>query len=290
MKISGNTFVFGIIGNPIEHSLSPILHNYFFEKMGYNAVYIPLKLNLEIQNRNCFKKILQSLNLKGLSITIPHKKLGFLIADQKDFLTEFTQSCNTLLMKEKFYGYNTDGPGAIQAILSNTPLENKNILILGYGGSASAIAGEILLNHKPKSLFISGRNKKKAEQLIRLLNKNFKNNIKAKFLSLEDKNFDPNEIDILINTTPIGMKGFQTDTNLPIEEKYILKKHIVFDIIYNPIETPLLKIAKQKKATIIEGYWMFLYQAIKQMEIFTNIKPEENLIKKFKKILLGNLK
>lgn len=290
MKISGTTSLFGIIGNPIEHSLSPILHNYFFEKIGFDAVYVPFKLNLEIQNKNCFKKILQSLNLKGLSITIPYKKLGFLIADQKDHLTEFTQSCNTLLIKEKLYGYNTDGPGAIQAILSNTPIENKNILILGYGGSASAIAGEILLNHNPKSLFITGRDKKKAEQLIKLLNKNFKNNKKAKFLSLEDKNFDPNEINIIINTTPIGMKGFKSDTLLPINEKYISKDHIVFDIIYNPIETPLLKIAKQKKARIIEGYWMFLFQAIKQMEIFTNIKPEENLIKKIKQILLQNLK
>ncbi|MFN3604321.1 MAG: shikimate dehydrogenase [Leptonema sp. (in: bacteria)] len=289
MKISGTTLVYGIIGNPIEHTLSPLLHNYYFSEIGYNAVYVPFKLDFEFSKKNCFKNTIKSLSIQGLSITIPYKKLGYLISDQRDSLTELTLSCNTIRIKNQFYGYNTDGIGAIKAILTKSNIDNKNILILGYGGAASAISGAILIHHKPKGIFITGRDKNKGKQLVKLLNKKIQHQSKIKFIEKEHKEFVPENFDIIINTTPLGMKGYPYK-EFPLPENFILKNHIIMDIIYNPIETPLLQFAKRKKATVIEGYWMFLFQAIEQMKIFTDNYPDHRIIEKLKKLLLKNLK
>lgn len=287
MKITGSTSLYGIIGNPVAHSLSPVLHNYFFSLMGMNAVYVPFLLKRETLQKKCLKKILKSLSIRGLSVTIPYKSLAYEISDIQDSLSEFTHSSNTVLIQDKLYAYNTDGTGATKALLTKAEINNKSILILGYGGSASAIAGEILLKYQPKKLYITGRNPKKGTQLIHLLNKNISHKVEVRFLKLEFCSLE--DVDIIINTTPIGMKGYPESEYEFFPIKKISKHHVVMDIIYIPIETPLIQFAKQKKATIIEGYWMFLYQAIEQMKLFTGHYPDEKLILKLKSILVKHL-
>ncbi len=287
MELNGATLVYGIIGNPVKHSLSPVLHNYFFSEIRMNAVYVPFALKTQNRQKKCLKEMLKSLSIMGLSVTIPYKKLAYEISDIKDSLSEFTHSSNTIVIQDKLYAYNTDGIGATRALLTKTEINHKSILILGYGGSASAIAGEILRNYQPKNIYITGRNSKKGKQFIRLLKQHISHQTKIQFLEEETLNLE--EIDILINTTPIGMKGYPESEYKFFPIKDISKHHIVMDIVYTPIQTPLIKIAKQKKATIIEGYWMFLYQAIEQMKLFTGHYPEQKLILKLKSILLKHL-
>jgi shikimate dehydrogenase len=303
MIITGKTSIYGILGNPVSHSLSPILHNFIFQEFKIDAVYVPFHLELiHKSNKTSHKKweeyliksLLLNFNVQGLSVTIPYKFAACKIANIKDELSKFTKSSNTLLkIENQIYSYNTDGKGALDALNQKTEIKNKNILLIGYGGSASAIAGALLLHNIPKNLLLTGRNEEKAKKLVKELNKNIKHNSKCFFKSIDSLN-DENDlnifdVDIIINTTPVGMKNYHED-QIPIPEKYILKKHIVMDIIYNPLETRLLQIAKKNKATIIEGYWMFLYQAIYQMELFINTKIDKKLVKKLENLLLKYLK
>ncbi len=297
MRINGNTKIFGILGDPVGHSLSPLLHNFIIEYYNLDAVYVPLRLRKGNLNKKSLKNILQNLSIEGLSVTIPHKKLIYEIADQRDDLSSVTLASNTFIREELnnnviLKAFNTDGPGAAQSLLMKTNLNKKNILIIGYGGSASAIAGELLLKYQPNKLIITGRNKKKGQQFTEILNQKIKHFSLCKFFPTEEliksKDINYSEMEIIINTTPLGMKNYEDD--LPIPEELILKNQIIMDIVYNPLETHFLKIAKNKRATIIEGYWMLLFQAIRQMEIFYKIKIEKDLIPKLKNILLKNLK
>ncbi len=294
MNITGKTKLYGIIGNPVSHSLSPILHNYIYKYYNLDAVYVPF---LFTPNKNNEKFLLKSLlnhfNILGLSVTIPYKTLAYQIADKKDDISNFTKASNTLIKKDDgIYAFNTDGKGALDALYQKTTLKDKTILILGYGGSASAITGAILLFDKPKYVIITGRNIKKAKQLVRLLNKNIKHDSVCTTIELDklkhDKHINITNIDIIINTTPIGMKTYQVD-EIPISEDLILSKHIVMDIVYTPLMTKFLEVAKRKRATIIEGYWMLLYQAKYQMELFLNLQIEEKVINQLKKLLLKHL-
>ncbi len=296
MSITGKTSVFGIVGNPISHSLSPLLHNFAFKEFGVDAIYVPFLYEInQKKDEKLLKNLLINFNVKGLSVTIPYKFLAFKTADYKDNLSAFTKSSNTLInQNQKIYAYNTDGKGALDALYDKTTLKDKNVLIVGYGGSSSAIVGAILLNDQPKNIIISGRNKQKGQKFVRDLNKNISHRSHCFYVELEKLSNSKSDItidvvDIIINTTPIGMKG-NYENQSPLPEQYIQKKHIVMDIIYNPQETQLIKIAKAKKATIIEGYWMFLYQAAYQMELFLNKKIEKEFIKKLKKLLLKTLK
>ena len=296
MNITGKTSVFGIVGNPISHSLSPLLHNFAFKEFGVDAIYVPFLFEIkQKKDEKLLKNLLINFNVKGLSVTIPYKFLAFKTADYKDNLSAFTKSSNTLInQNQKIHAYNTDGKGALDALYDKTTLKDKNILIVGYGGSSSAIVGAILLNDQPKNIIISGRNKQKGQKLIRDLNKNISHRSHCFFVEIEElsnskSDITIDDVDIIINTTPIGMKGNYENQN-PLPEQYIQKKHVVMDIIYNPQETQLLKIAKAKKATIIEGYWMFLYQAAYQMELFLNKKIEKEFLNKLKNLLLKTLK
>ncbi|GIX41217.1 MAG: shikimate dehydrogenase (NADP(+)) [Leptospiraceae bacterium] len=295
MNITGKTSVYGIIGNPVSHSLSPVLHNFVYKEFNIDAVYVPFPFEIkQSKDKKLIKSLMIHFNILGLSVTIPYKFFAYQIADEKDKLSQLTKASNTLIKKnDKIMSFNTDGKGALDSLYQKTEIKNKNILILGYGGSASAIAGAILLYDKPSNLIFTGRNRTKAKKLIKELNKNIKHNVNIFFKEIEEmqnkKDLNINEIDIIINTTPVGMKGYK-DQILPLPEEYILKKHIIMDIIYNPLETDLIKIAKRKKATYIEGYWMLLYQAIYQMELFLNIKINDVLIKKLKNLLLKHLK
>ncbi len=289
MEITGKTKVFGIIGNPVSHSLSPVLHNFVYRYYNLDCIYVPFPFHI---HKNSDKKLILSLfknfMIQGLSVTIPYKNLAYQLSNERDYLSNFTKSCNTLIFKNnKLYGYNTDGKGFLDALLKYNEIKNKNVLLLGYGGSSSAIAASLLLHNQIQSLIITGRNLKKAKILVNLLNKNIKHNIYCASKNILD--IYNQEVDIIINTTPLGMKGYKEEA-LPIPENFILKKHIVMDIVYNPIKTKLIMVAKSKKAKIIEGYWMLLYQAIYQMELFLERKIEDNVQKKLKSILLKNLK
>lgn len=271
--------MFGIMGNPVSHSLSPAMHNAAFKARDLNAVYVPFPVE---SAQPALKKTLLALGIKGLSVTIPHKIWAAKIADEQDPLTSVSGAANTLLFREgKVLAYNTDGPGAVRALHERHRAGGKRYLICGYGGSSVAIAHTLLLESKPAAIWITGRNLKKAQKLIQDIQTKHP---KANCL-LRAERFDriaPEEIDMLIQTTPSGMSSHSGPEGvlpeLHFDPDWLRKNHIVFDIVYTPMRTPLLSLAEKKGASIVYGYKMLLYQATRQFELFTGHKAPESLM------------
>ncbi|MBE6494126.1 MAG: shikimate dehydrogenase [Methanosphaera stadtmanae] len=282
--INGTTKLTGVIGNPIEHSLSPVMHNNAFNEMNMDYVYTAFHVmpeNLKNVITSC-----KTLNIKGINVTIPYKTDIIQYLDEIDSTAENITAVNTISFKNGIAkGYNTDGIGAIKSIESHIKLENKNILVLGSGGASKAITFT-LTNENIDSLIIANRSKDNAINLI--------NNIKNKtsfenitFQEISNTNEIIDNVDIIINTTPIGM--YPNDKVKPaIKTDKINHNHVVMDIIYNPLDTILLKEAKKNGAKIIHGTEMLINQGIESFKIFTDKTPsfesfEKPLLKKLQK-------
>lgn len=263
--IDGNTKVVGLIGNPVEHSLSPVMHNTAFKKLNLNYVYLPFKVE-----DNKLKNVIDgaaSLNIKGLNVTIPHKINIIPYLDELDPIAKLIGAVNTIDLKNK-KGYNTDGIGALKAIEEITSLKNKKIVITGAGGSARAISFQIA-NENIDNLVIINRNEDKAKSLSEdILKSNLNENIN--YNSLDKLKNELYDADIFIDTTPLGLKS----NDKPIATHNILHEDlIVNDIVYNPINTPLLKEAEIANSKTISGIKMLLYQGAESFKIWTGIKP-----------------
>lgn len=275
--IKGSTQVYGILGFPLSHSLSPLLHNLGFQFHNINAVYVPFP----IEKPSCStKEALLDLGIQGLSVTIPHKGWAARSADERDTLSAHCGAANTLIMRaRRWHAYNTDGPGALQALREHVKdLRGKSFLLIGYGASANAIAHSLLLEAQPRLLLLAGRNPKKREDFVHRLRSAYPQY--SPILRSMYEGLSPDEIDIVIHTTPLGMQGASQELPLEIQKDFIQKSHWVFDIVYVPRETPLLRYAASKGARTIPGYFMLLYQACLQFELFSGKKaPQETMEK-----------
>ena len=266
MKIKALTPLYGIFGNPVRHSLSPLIHNTLFKEAGINARYLAFEPS-SIQEAI---KAMRTFKMPGASITIPYKIEALDFIDAIDPLAQKIGSINTLQNSDGIIkGYNTDGWGALLALKNkNINVDNVSILIIGNGGSARAIAFTLL--EKKALIYLAGRNKEK----IKILAKNLKKNQPKSFVDtilLENLSSDfMTKIDIIINTTPIGMEPNIDKTPLP--STLIQAHHKVFDIIYAPQKTLLLRQSLEKKCLTIPGLDMLVYQALKQFEIWTGQK------------------
>ena len=316
MHIDSKTKIFGIIGYPLGHSFSPAMHNAAMQAIGYNGVYLPFAVKSVLN----LKHTLNQLNISGLSVTIPYKIRIRRIVDKITPLALEIGSVNTIVKNKSglFEGHNTDGLGAIEAIEeSGFNLQSKRILIVGSGGSARAIAFSALQKN-PQQIAILARNAKASTQLIRTLKLKKKKteyellfyseeistrrtkkivkaqgkakkrtNSKRISRSLLESPEQVEKFDLIINTTPIGMKNYLAGS--PLEKDYLFKHQTLFDIVYNPHNTDLLKIAKTKQLNTIYGYKMLLYQGTKQFEMFTGEKaPIEVMDQALKKELKKN--
>ncbi|HRP70376.1 MAG TPA: shikimate dehydrogenase [Turneriella sp.] len=309
MKIDAHTEIFGIIGHPLGHTFSPTMHNAAFAAKKINAVY----LAFPIKNLLRLKSSMRQWNIRGLSVTIPHKISIRRKLDRIDPLALQIGSVNTILWGKTglLEGYNTDGPGAMMALKkARVPLLDKKILILGSGGSARGIAFA-LTREKPQEIAIMARNPTMAMQLARNLTLQ-KENPQVTLLINEKRNQSrltdfmpqhgrkwtslycstPEQIekyDLIINTTPVGMRGSENQKHSPLTIHELKKHQTVFDIVYNPSETPLLKLARKKGCGIVMGYKMLLYQGVLQFELFTGQSApvqamEKALIEEIKRI------
>ena len=275
---------FGIIGFPLKHTLSPTIHNFWFQELNLNASYHIFEIEkLDRQTLVDF----QNSSVQGLSVTIPYKQQVFSYADRADDSSNVLQSSNTLTFKkDKIFVYNTDGKGALKAIKTyNKDLLEKKILILGTGGSARGILAELLNCDRISTIFLSGRNQKAGLEITNL----FSNLVK--WIDLDSIFEIQKEIFLIIHTTPLGMMGNYEQKSL-LSKDFFLAQHTLFDIVYRPFETLLIQNAKEKKSNILYGYEMLLYQAVLQFEHFTGIQLENQLIEKTKlklqKILLSS--
>ncbi|CEN84743.1 shikimate dehydrogenase [Paraclostridium sordellii] len=281
MDINSKTKTICLIGNPVEHSLSPNIHNYLFEKYDINMKYLCFK----VENTNLKEAIqgVKSLGIKGCNITIPHKVEVMKFLDDIDKNAKLIGAVNTIENKNgKLIGYNTDGIGFVKSILDKGyKIKDKNIMILGAGGACRSIAVE-LASKGARKMEIRNRSLESAKKIKTIIKDNFDTEICISSEKIEREDLE--QIDIIINTTPIGMD--KDRENCPIDEDiYVSKDLLVCDIVYKPHETKFLKWAKKNNLDIVYGIDMLVNQAIYGFYIWTKIKPleEENI----KKILRG---
>ena len=257
---------FIVIGSPIEHSLSPELHNYWIKNNNIDAIYEKQKLN-EDQLEQFILQVKDN-KINGINVTVPFKKTVIPYLDELSAEAQSTQSVNTIYKKDdKIIGHNTDIFGFETSIKkAEYYLENKEVLILGAGGVVPSIIFS-LIKMKVSKIKISNRTKEKAENLKKL----FKNIEIIKWGEIS--NFD-----MIINATSLGLKK---EDSLNLDFSSISRNKFFYDVIYNPVETNFLKIGKELGNKTLNGKLMFIYQAVSAFNIWHELTPEidENVIK-----------
>jgi shikimate dehydrogenase len=247
-----------LIGDPVEQSLSPLIHNAGYQALGINYVYLPF----QVKDIKRAIEGIRGLGIRGASITLPHKTTAIKYLDRLDPLAEEIGAVNTIVNDEGVLtGYNTDGDGALQALEEVTSLGGKKAVLIGGGGAASAIA--LGLKKNGVELVVLNRTEDKARKLAKQVNAEDSGDLEK--LSLIAS------ADILINATSVGMWPQASQSIIP--QRLLHNKLTVFDIVYNPRETRLLIEAREKGCAIVYGYKMLLYQAARQFELFTGRQP-----------------
>ena len=265
MTISGKTRVCGVIGEPIEHTLSPLMHNAAFEALKIDYVFLAFRVKpAEVE---CAVNGMRALNIRGLNVTMPHKSSVIKHLDRVDLSAQIVNSVNTILNKENLlFGFNTDGVGAFKALKENgVELKGRKVLLLGAGGAARAIAYTIA--KEADELAVLNRTVKQAQALAKLLEKSFNKKISTGSLSPSDIQSNLQDSDILINATSVGMKPKAEES--PVPPKLLRSNLAVMDIVYNPLETKLVKDAKAAGARVVSGVEMLIYQGAASFELWT---------------------
>jgi shikimate dehydrogenase len=257
---------FIVIGNPIEHSLSPLLHNYWIKKNSIDAIYDKQKLNEDELEQYILQ--IKEKKISGINVTVPFKKAIIPFLDELSTEAKSTQSVNTIYLRNnKVVGHNTDIFGFEMSIQkSKYNLKDKEVLILGAGGVVPSII--FALNKmKISKIKISNRTKDKAENLKTI----FKN------IEIIEWGEAPN-FDMIINATSLGLKK---EDKINLDFSSISKNKFFYDVIYNPIETNFLKIGKSLGNITLNGKLMFIYQALSAFNIWHGLEPDvdKNIIK-----------
>ena len=263
MKIKGSTNIVGLIGHPVEHSFSPPMHNAAFDALNMDYAYVAFDVN-----PNDLKSAIEgaeSLNIKGFNVTIPHKVDVMQYLDELDEVARLIGAVNTIDFKN-LKGYNTDGIGAVKAIEEVTSIKNKNVVVAGAGGASRAISFYIA-KYGAESLTILNRNEVKVESLASdvsdsgLIGEVAYDSINAIGNYMESA-------DVLIDATPLGMHPNINDE--PIVKADMMDEDlVVFDAVYNPNETVLIKEAIKANAKPVYGIKMLLYQGAESFKIWT---------------------
>ncbi|CAH8353285.1 unnamed protein product [Eruca vesicaria subsp. sativa] len=278
-RIGPDTKVYGIIGKPVSHSKSPIVHNQAFKSVDYNGVYV----HLLVDDLASFLKTYSSSDFAGFSCTIPHKEAALKCCDEVDPLAKSIGAVNTILRRQsdgKLLGYNTDCIGSISAIedglrsssdpsgvaSSSSPLAGKTVVVIGAGGAGKALAYGA--KEKGAKVVIANRTYERALELAEAIG--------GKALSLTDlDNFHPEDGMVLANTTSMGMQPNVDET--PISKHALKHYALVFDAVYTPRITRLLREAEECGAITVSGSEMFVRQAYEQFEIFTGLPAPKEL-------------
>jgi shikimate dehydrogenase len=253
---------FAVIGYPVSHSLSPVMHNSAFSTIGFNGMYLPL----ELEDIDLAMSGLKSLNFKGASITIPHKTTVIDFLDDLDAAAARIKAVNTIVNTDgRLVGYNTDCTGATRALSDKIKINDKDVAIIGGGGAARAIGFGI--KTEGGRVTILNRSEEKGAQLAKELDAGFVPLSEVKKLNC----------DILINTTPVGMTPHVDDMCVP---KDVLDKNmVVMDIVYTPLKTRLLREAEKIGCPSIDGLSMFVYQGAEQFTLWTGHKAPVDIMR-----------
>ncbi|MCK5404617.1 MAG: shikimate dehydrogenase [Desulfobulbaceae bacterium] len=276
-SISPSTQVCAIIGNPVGHSLSPAIHNAAFAALDLDFVYV----GFQVEDVEHALKGMRALNnFRGLSVTIPHKIEIMKYMDEIPDVDRHIGSINTVIKDgDKLSGLGTDGPGALKAIRdAGVDLKGKNVLMLGAGGAAQAIAFTLALDSGLEKLTLLDINEEMLNTLVAALQNGTDANINGENLNDDTVAANVKDAHLIINCTPVGMHPNEDASLVPPE--LFEAGQVVFDIVYNPLQTKLLTQAKAKGLTIIPGVEMFINQAVLQFERFTGVDAPVDVMRR----------
>lgn len=275
--ISGKTGLCGLIGDPVEHSMSPVMHNAAFREAGIDYLYVPFRVKKEELGKAI--EGMRALNIKGLNVTIPHKVAVLQFMDKLDHLAEKIGAVNTIVNDGGVLtGYNTDATGFLQALLERgVEPEGKSIVILGAGGASRAIS--FMLADRGARLVILNRLLELdwAEELANRISQTFSKEVDALELNRENLAGVLGKAEILVNTTSVGMSPDAGQT--PVDSDLLTPGLLVYDIVYNPIKTRLLREAAAAGAKTIGGLDMLVWQGALAFEKWTGRKAPVELMK-----------
>ncbi len=272
MNISGKTKICVIIGDPVEHSLSPAMHNAAYEALGIDDEFVFVAAHVKVEDVKDVVQAVRVMNIRGLTCTIPHKIEVIQYLDEIDPIAEKIGAVNTVVNENgTLKGYNTDWQGTVVPLERNVGrLKGKAVALIGAGGAARAMAYGVTEHGAKLSIF--NRTKEKAVALAHELSSD------VTVFDYDDMQSELPNHDIILNATNLGM-GDQIGQT-PVLKEYIHKGQIVFDAVYAPRETRLLKEAKEQGATTIQGIEMLLYQGASQFELYTGRKAPVDLMRK----------
>ena len=266
MSINTSTQLCGLLGNPVEHSLSPAIHNAAFQHLGLNFVYLAFPVE---DVEGALRGIKALGNLRGFSVTIPHKISVMPYLDDIEATARHIGSVNTIVKEDgKLTGYNTDASGALQALTrAGVRTQGQHVLMLGSGGAARAIAFALAIEGSVNALTLLGIDQQERTALAQELREKTSITIHHDSITEETLEREISRSHILIHCTPIGMHPNVNDSCVP---KHLFTKNLtVMDIVYNPLETQLLREAKEMGCQVIRGVEMFVNQAVGQFERWT---------------------
>jgi shikimate dehydrogenase len=250
--MDAQTELYGVIGNPVHHSLSPMIHNGAFRRLGWNAVY----LAFEVKNVEEALRGIRGLGVRGVSVTIPFKTEVLPFLDKIEGLAKKVGAVNTIVNRRgRLIGYNTDCEGALEALEEKMDLRGKRVVLLGAGGAARAIG--FGLKERGVPLIVVNRSKERGRALSK------EGGVEA---------------DIMINATSLGM--YPRDGETPLPKELLKKGMMVMDIVYEPLQTRLLREAKKKGCITVDGLEMLIRQGVAQFEIWTGRRLEIGKIRK----------
>jgi shikimate dehydrogenase len=256
IRVDQHTALYGVIGNPVRHSLSPALHNAAFAAMGLNAVYLAFE---PADIEGCVKGI-RTLGIRGTSVTLPFKATVIPHLSRMDPLAERIGAVNTIINRDGILtGYNTDAIGALKALEEVTKVPGKRCILVGAGGAARAVG--FILKEKGAALTVVNRSWDRGQRLARSLG--------CDFSPLEE--MASVKGDILIQATPVGM--WPHGDQCPVPEPLLEEGMVVMDLVYHPLETRLLSAARARGCTLISGIRMLIHQGAEQFRLWTGIDP-----------------
>jgi shikimate dehydrogenase len=299
--IDGKTKILGVIGDPIEHTFSPAMHNAGLDALKLNYIYLPFHVKPD-RLKECIEGA-KAMGIQGLNVTIPHKTNVMKHLDEIDQVASMIGAVNTIQfnyvqdnessnqdneINVTTRGFNTDGYGCVRAIEEKTSINDKKVTITGAGGAARAVAFQIA-NSGIDELSILNRNASKAESLAGDLRTNLEAigiDIGINAYGIDDLKRELSDSDIFIDTTPIGMYPNVNDKAIASADM-LHEDLLVNDIVYTPMETSLIKEAKLANATVVPGYKMLLYQGIRSFEIWLGREAPVDVMEKALLDVLG---
>ncbi|MFZ0662151.1 MAG: shikimate dehydrogenase [Acidobacteriaceae bacterium] len=262
-QVDAATKVYGVAGNPIRHSLSPLMMNAAFRRETVNGVF----LGLQATRLADLLTLVREVPISGLAVTMPLKTEILKHLERTDPLSEKVGACNTVVRSQdgKLYGFNTDVAAVVRPLERRLPLKGARVLVMGAGGAArAAVFG---LKDKGAEVFVMNRTPEAGQKLAR----------QAKAKNLKHEQLAKTSFDVIVNATPAGMHGVKTQSLLEAKE---LNTRLVFDLVYNPLETPLIRMAREKGIPVITGVEMFVHQGARQFEIWTGKPaPEDDMLR-----------